>query len=200
MPSKLIIQMLRKFSFFCSLPCGILSAQTIFKNIKSHTRFSRVSALVRYKLHILTVNNVIYVGFLLSRPSVLVFLSNLYHSFGHFDSHQVQHSDHVGTLIRLLLLLQIGSLTYPGHLYLCVTRHMINPSFFGFVPVVFLFRSPFLSLFPPFLPLVCTYFFKSSSSFSYSGFRGGLEHLKIETRLIDERFESEMGECVIQKL
>ena len=25
----------------------------------------------------------------------------------------------------------------------------------------------------------------------------GLEHLKIETRLIDERFESVMGECVI---
>jgi hypothetical protein len=30
-----------------------------------------------------------------------------------------------------------------------------------------------------------------------SGFRGGLEHLKIETRLIDERFASVMGECVI---
>ena len=26
---------------------------------------------------------------------------------------------------------------------------------------------------------------------------GGLEHRKIETRLIDERFESVMGECVI---
>jgi len=26
---------------------------------------------------------------------------------------------------------------------------------------------------------------------------GGLEHLKIETRLIDERFASVMGECVI---
>jgi hypothetical protein len=31
----------------------------------------------------------------------------------------------------------------------------------------------------------------------YTGFRGGLEHLKIETRLIDERFASVMGECVI---
>jgi hypothetical protein len=28
-------------------------------------------------------------------------------------------------------------------------------------------------------------------------FRGGLEHLKIETRLRDERFESVKGECVI---
>ncbi len=27
--------------------------------------------------------------------------------------------------------------------------------------------------------------------------RGGLEHLKIETRFIDERFASVMGECVI---
>jgi hypothetical protein len=32
---------------------------------------------------------------------------------------------------------------------------------------------------------------------TYTGFRGGLEHLKKETRLIDERFASEMGECVI---
>ena len=32
---------------------------------------------------------------------------------------------------------------------------------------------------------------------TYTGLRGGLEHLKIETRLIDERFESVMGECVI---
>ncbi len=31
-------------------------------------------------------------------------------------------------------------------------------------------------------------------------FRGGLEHLKIETRLIDERFASVMGECVIVTL
>jgi hypothetical protein len=28
---------------------------------------------------------------------------------------------------------------------------------------------------------------------------GGLEHLKIETRLIDERFASVMGECVFLK-
>ncbi len=31
----------------------------------------------------------------------------------------------------------------------------------------------------------------------YTGFRGGMEHLKMETRLIDERLESVMGECVI---
>ncbi len=31
----------------------------------------------------------------------------------------------------------------------------------------------------------------------YTGLCGGLEHLKIETRLIDERFVSVMGECVI---
>ena len=38
---------------------------------------------------------------------------------------------------------------------------------------------------------------EGSTSFTYTGLRGGLEHLKIETRLIDERFESVMGECVI---
>jgi hypothetical protein len=32
---------------------------------------------------------------------------------------------------------------------------------------------------------------------TYTGLRGGLEHLKIETRLIDESFVSVMGECVI---
>jgi hypothetical protein len=32
---------------------------------------------------------------------------------------------------------------------------------------------------------------------SYTGLSGGLEHLKIETRLTDERHEREMGECVI---
>jgi hypothetical protein len=32
---------------------------------------------------------------------------------------------------------------------------------------------------------------------TYTGFRGGLEHLKTETRLIDERFEGPMGEYVI---
>jgi hypothetical protein len=31
---------------------------------------------------------------------------------------------------------------------------------------------------------------------SKSGLLGGLEHLKIETRLIDERFESVMGDSV----
>ena len=32
---------------------------------------------------------------------------------------------------------------------------------------------------------------------TYTGFLGGLEHLKIQTRLIDERFPSVMGEFVI---
>ena len=36
-----------------------------------------------------------------------------------------------------------------------------------------------------------------STRLGYTGFRGGLEHLKIQTRLIDERFGSVMGECVI---
>ena len=31
----------------------------------------------------------------------------------------------------------------------------------------------------------------------YTGLLGELEHLKIETRLIDEKFASVMGECVI---
>ena len=31
----------------------------------------------------------------------------------------------------------------------------------------------------------------------YTGLHGGLEHLKLETRLIDEKFASVMGECVI---
>ena len=30
----------------------------------------------------------------------------------------------------------------------------------------------------------------------YTGLRGGLKHLKIETKLINERFASVMGECV----
>ncbi len=34
---------------------------------------------------------------------------------------------------------------------------------------------------------------------SYTGFLGGLELLKIKTRLIDERFASVMGECVFLK-
>ena len=35
----------------------------------------------------------------------------------------------------------------------------------------------------------------SSTRLAYTGFLGGLEHVKIETRLIDERFASVMGEC-----
>jgi hypothetical protein len=38
---------------------------------------------------------------------------------------------------------------------------------------------------------------EGSTHLTYTGLRGGLEHLKIETRLIDERFASVMGECVI---
>ena len=38
---------------------------------------------------------------------------------------------------------------------------------------------------------------EGSTHLTYTGLREGLEHLKIETSLIDERFESEMGECVI---
>ena len=38
---------------------------------------------------------------------------------------------------------------------------------------------------------------EGSTLLTYTRLRGGLEHLKIETRLIDERFESVMGECVI---
>ncbi len=34
-----------------------------------------------------------------------------------------------------------------------------------------------------------------STLLTYTGFRGGLEHLKMETRLRDERFESVKGEC-----
>jgi hypothetical protein len=39
---------------------------------------------------------------------------------------------------------------------------------------------------------------EGSTRLTYTGLFGGLEHLKIETRLIDERFPSVMGECVIQ--
>ena len=39
-----------------------------------------------------------------------------------------------------------------------------------------------------------------SARLVYTGFRGGLEHLNIETRLIDERFASVVGECVIEPL
>jgi hypothetical protein len=38
---------------------------------------------------------------------------------------------------------------------------------------------------------------EESTYLTYTGFLGELEHLKIETRLIDERFASVMGECVI---
>ena len=34
---------------------------------------------------------------------------------------------------------------------------------------------------------------------TYTGFLEELEYLKIETRLIDEKFPSVMGECVIYK-
>ncbi len=36
-----------------------------------------------------------------------------------------------------------------------------------------------------------------STSFTYTGLLEELEYLKIETRLIDEKFTSVMGECVI---
>ena len=36
---------------------------------------------------------------------------------------------------------------------------------------------------------------EGSARLTYTGLCGGLEHLKIETSLIDERFESVMGEC-----
>ncbi len=36
---------------------------------------------------------------------------------------------------------------------------------------------------------------EGSTLLSYTGLRGGLEHLKIETRLIDERFTSVIGVC-----
>ena len=39
---------------------------------------------------------------------------------------------------------------------------------------------------------------EGSTRVGYTGLRGGLEHLKIETRLIDERFPSVMGGCVMQ--
>jgi hypothetical protein len=38
---------------------------------------------------------------------------------------------------------------------------------------------------------------EGSTRLVYTGFRRGLEHTKIETRLKDERFASVMGECVI---
>jgi hypothetical protein len=38
---------------------------------------------------------------------------------------------------------------------------------------------------------------EGSTRLPYTGLQGGLEHLKIETRLIDEMFASVIGECVI---
>ena len=38
---------------------------------------------------------------------------------------------------------------------------------------------------------------EGSTRLTCTGLRGGLEHLKIETRLINERFASVMGECVV---
>ena len=38
---------------------------------------------------------------------------------------------------------------------------------------------------------------EESTQLAYTGLLGELEHLKIETRLIDEKFASVMGECVI---
>jgi hypothetical protein len=38
---------------------------------------------------------------------------------------------------------------------------------------------------------------EGSIRLTYTGLRGGLEHLKIETRLRGGRFESVKGECVI---
>jgi hypothetical protein len=38
---------------------------------------------------------------------------------------------------------------------------------------------------------------EGSTRLGYTGLRRGLDHLKVETRLIDERFASEMCECVI---
>ena len=41
---------------------------------------------------------------------------------------------------------------------------------------------------------------EGSTRLVYTGLSEGLEHLKIETRLIDERFASVMGECEIVTL
>ena len=38
---------------------------------------------------------------------------------------------------------------------------------------------------------------EGSTHLTYTGLCCGLEHLKMKTRLIDERFPSAMGECVI---
>ena len=41
---------------------------------------------------------------------------------------------------------------------------------------------------------------EGSRHLTYTGLSGGLDYLKIETRLIDERFASVMGVCVIVTL
>jgi hypothetical protein len=38
---------------------------------------------------------------------------------------------------------------------------------------------------------------EGSTRHVYTGWSGGLEHLKIETRFINEKFPSVMGECMI---
>ncbi len=38
---------------------------------------------------------------------------------------------------------------------------------------------------------------EESTRLVYTGWLGELEHLKIKTRLIDEKFANVMGECVI---
>ncbi len=38
---------------------------------------------------------------------------------------------------------------------------------------------------------------EGSARLTYTGLCGGLEHIKIETRLINERFASVMDECAI---
>ena len=40
----------------------------------------------------------------------------------------------------------------------------------------------------------------SSTRLTYTGLGGELEHLKIETRLIDEMLESVMGECDLEAI
>ncbi len=35
---------------------------------------------------------------------------------------------------------------------------------------------------------------------TYTGFHGGLEHLILETRLIDKRFANVMGECDLESI
>ena len=39
---------------------------------------------------------------------------------------------------------------------------------------------------------------EGSTRLTYTGVYGGLEHLNIETRLIDDRFPSVMGECDLE--